>query len=185
MSTLRVFWLLVISQLAAVGAASADVRLPRLVGDHMVLQRDSKVAIWGRADPGDQIRIAFHGKQLKTKADRAGNWSISVGPYPAGGPYDMVIVGKNKVTVHDVLIGDVWLASGQSNMEFTLGRGPEDYMVGVANEDQEIADTTYPELRLFKVNRAVRFNPVDNVEADAWAASTPQTAATFSAVAYL
>ena len=168
-----------------VGTASADVRLPRLVNDHMVLQRDSRVPIWGWADAGELVRIEFHGKKTTTQTDRTGRWSTSLGPFSAGGPYDMVIVGKNRVAVHDILIGDIWLASGQSNMEFTLGRGPEDYMVGVANADQEIADTTYPQLRLFKVHRAVRFGPVDDVEADAWAASRPQIAATFSAVAYL
>jgi sialate O-acetylesterase len=97
----------------------------------------------------------------------------------------MVIVGKNKVTVHDVLIGDVWLASGQSNMEFTLGRGPDDYMVGVANMDQEVRDTAYPQLRLFKVHRKAGLKPADDAEADTWAVSTPETAANFSAVAYL
>jgi sialate O-acetylesterase len=151
----------------------------------MVLQRDLKVVIWGWADSGEHVRVDFRGMKATTRADSTGRWATTLGPFPAGGPYELLIVGKNKIAVHDVLIGDVWLASGQSNMEFTLGRGPEDYMVGVENAEQEIADTAYPQLRLFKVHRAVRFSPTDDLEPASWVTSTPQAATCFSAVAYL
>src|SRR5690242_1636363 len=97
--------------------AWADVRLPRLVGDHMVLQRDAKIAIWGWADAGESVRIDFRGKRVTVRADQNGRWSASLGPFLAGGPYDMLVAGKNRLELHDILLGDVWLASGQSNME--------------------------------------------------------------------
>jgi sialate O-acetylesterase len=165
--------------------SSADVRLPKLIGDNMVLQRDAKLELWGWADPGEKIVIDFRGQTLKARTDKTGRWSIYSGPFSAGGPYDLIVSGRNRIELRNVLIGDVWLASGQSNMEFTLGRGPEVYMLGVVNADQEIADTAYPQLRLFKVDHKMGFKPACDVEAGTWVASTPQTAADFSAVAYL
>src|SRR5689334_1181001 len=110
----------ILSIVALAGEALAEVKLPRLVADHMVLQRDSRVAIWGWADPGEEVKIGFHGKKATARTDRTGRWSTSLGPFPAGGPYELVILGKNRITIHDVLVGDVWVASGQSNMEFPL-----------------------------------------------------------------
>src|ERR1700722_2760928 len=78
------------------GPALAEIRLPRLINDHMVLQRDARVPLWGWADPDERVRIDFHGKKTTTRADRTGRWSTSLGPFSAGGPYDMVIVGKNR-----------------------------------------------------------------------------------------
>lgn len=165
-------------------SALADVRLPKLVGDHMVLQRDSKIAIWGWADPGQPVRIDFHGRRGTTRTDQNGRWSMSLGPFPAGGPYELVIVGKNTITIHDVLVGDVWVASGQSNMEFPL-RPDRDGNGGVVNSELEVADSSYPQLRLFKVHHRVGFRPADDVEADTWTASTARTVSDFSAVAFL
>jgi sialate O-acetylesterase len=167
------------------GAAMADVRLPRLVGDHMVLQRDSKLILWGWADPDERLGIEFHGQHATAKANRQGQWSISLGPFAAGGPYEMDIAGKNRIVLHDVLLGDVWLASGQSNMEFPLKPGNEDWMTGVLDYDEEAADSKYPALRLFKVPRTVGFKPAEDVEGDGWTVSSPDSAAAFSAVAYL
>jgi sialate O-acetylesterase len=167
---------LAIGQLIA-NSALADVRLPKLLGDHMVLQRDSKIAIWGWADPGESVRIDFHGRRVTTRTHQNGRWSTTLGPFPAGGPCELVIVGKNRITIHDVLVGDVWVASGQSNMEFPLA--------DVVNSEQEVADSNYPQLRLFKVHQRVAFRPVDDVEADTWTASTAKTVANFSAVAFL
>src|SRR5437879_5588555 len=86
-------WLAACS-ISCASAAYSDVRLPRLVGDNMVLQRDSKVAIWGWADPSEQVRIAFHGQEVTTRTNPHGRWSMSLGPFPSGGPYDMTIAGR-------------------------------------------------------------------------------------------
>lgn len=136
--------------------ARADVRLPQLVGNHMVLQRDKKLKIWGWADPGDRISVDFEGHEATTRADRAGRWAVSLGPLKGGGRYRMNMTGNNKIHLVDVLVGDVWVAAGQSNMEFPLKRDKDDFG-GVLNSDQELADTSYPAIRLSKVDHAARF----------------------------
>lgn len=161
-----------------------NVKLPRLVGDHMVLQRDSKISVWGWADPAEKLQISFHGTTVRVHADQEGRWMASIGPFKGGGPYEMTIAGKNRITLRDVLIGDVWIASGQSNMEFPL-QADKDSFGGVINADREIADATYPQLRLFKLHHNIAFRPEDDVDADGWTAVTPDTVATFSALAYL
>jgi sialate O-acetylesterase len=165
--------------------ASANVRLPALIGDNMVLQRDAKITLWGWADPGERIEIDFHGKKLKSNADRHGRWSIVSGPFAAGGPFDVVVTGKNRLELHNVLMGDVWLASGQSNMEFPLKHDDKENFGGALNASKEIAGADYPEIRLLKVHHKVAWKPLTDVDADAWTAVTPQTAGSFSAVAYL
>jgi sialate O-acetylesterase len=162
-------------------AAGAAVRLPAIIGDGMVLQRDSKISIWGLADPGEQVAIAFLGKSFKTKADGAGRWSVSLGPYPAGGPYEMAIVGKNSVRLKDILMGDVWLASGQSNMELALQGG---YGLKVDNGDREIESANFPQIRLLSFQQKTAPRPEPDTTSEGWRAVTPETAAPFSAVAY-
>src|SRR5262249_26870235 len=131
--------------------AHADVRLPRLVSDHMVLQRDSKVIFWGWADPGEQIRIRFRGRHVVTSANRLGEWAASLGSFAAGGPYHIVVTGKkNTIEVRDVLVGDVWVASGQSNMAFAV-KADSAWMTGVDNADRELARAQFPQVRLFQV----------------------------------
>jgi len=184
LSGVILLWIAATCVLAS-GSVLADVSLPKLVGDHMVLQRDEPIMLWGWGDPGEAVRVEFQGRHVKVKTDSKGRWKLSLGSFSAGGPYNIVISGKNRIVLRDVLVGDVWLASGQSNMEFPLSRSPTGYMAGVVNAEQEIVDTDYPQLRLFKVQHAVRFRPASDVEADTWAASTAQTAGQFSAVAYL
>ncbi len=95
----------------------AEVRLPALVGNNMVLQRDQKVRIWGWASADEEVTVEFNGQTQKTKTDKDGNWSVFLKSMKAGGPYDMIITGQNKITLKNILIGEVWVASGQSNME--------------------------------------------------------------------
>lgn len=101
---------------------SADVELASVFGDHMVLQRDSKVPIWGKAEPGEDVSVAFNGQTVSAKADADGKWEVNLAPMKFGGPYELAIQGKNKVTLQDVLIGDVWLFSGQSNAPWGVGQ---------------------------------------------------------------
>jgi sialate O-acetylesterase len=165
--------------------ARADVRLPRVLADHMVLQRAAPFRIWGWADPGEHITIEFHHARAATDADRNGRWSAVLGPFTAGGPFEMTVSGKNRLSVHDILIGDVWLASGQSNMAFPL-QAMGDWKTGAKNADLEIARAYFPRIRLFQV--ALRATPLqqENVTAEegGWQAVTPETVGAFSAVAY-
>ncbi|HKU13294.1 MAG TPA: sialate O-acetylesterase [Steroidobacteraceae bacterium] len=171
---------LAISALTAT-VAGADVRLPALVGDNMVLQRDARIEVWGWADPGENVRVTFQDRTIATRADRSGHWTAALGPYSAGGPHAMVVAGKNTRTLRDVLVGDVWLASGQSNMEWPV-KGPN----GPINDaDREVAEALFPGIRLFKVKYAPAAQPQNDVAADGWQAVTPETASDFSAVAYL
>ena len=164
------------------GLALGNVRLPTLLGDNMVLQRDTTLTLWGWADPGEHVSIEFHGEKLETKADTTGEWSVPAGPFGAGGPYDLAVSGKNRLELHNVLIGDVWLASGQSNMEFPLKW--ERHFVGVDNEDPDLSTEFFPQIRLFNVQHALAVKPTENVRA-VWTAVTPQSVGSFSAVAYL
>jgi sialate O-acetylesterase len=173
-------WLITVSLLAA-NASRAEVQLPALVGSGMVLQRDAKIRIWGWADPREEVRIDFQGKHVKVSADQTGRWSTSLGPYPAGGPYDMTVAGRNSLTLQDILVGDVWLASGQSNMEWPIKgvRGEID------NADVEIAGANFPRIRLFRVEQKTAPKPESQTASKAWHAVTPDRVADFSAVAYL
>jgi sialate O-acetylesterase len=162
----------------------ADVRLPKLVSDNMVLQRDSRVMLWGWADAGESVEIKFQSQVVATKADADGRWFTSIGPFEAGGPYEMTIKGNNSIHLRNILLGDVWLASGQSNMEFPVKASGE-WRTGVVNAEQEIARANFPEVRLFKVHQKAAFAPVDDMECDAWIAVTPESVGKFSAVAYL
>jgi sialate O-acetylesterase len=170
--------------LAAAEAVHADVTLPKLIGDHMVLQRDTRLVVWGWAQPQEHIRIDFRGKRVTTRADRKGRWSATIGAFQAGGPYDMVVVGQNQIVLHDILIGDVWLASGQSNMEVSLGPDESGGWKGVNDSEREIAAAYFPDIRLFKVHRKIGLAPAADVDAGTWTPVTPASARGFSAVAY-
>lgn len=123
---------------------SAAIRLPQLVADGMVLQRDAKVKIWGWADVGENITIKFQHKTYRAVTDQSGSWKIILQPMKAGGPYTMELAGKNQITIRDILIGDVWFGSGQSNMVFPVERVKEKY-------PDEIAQANYPQIRNFFV----------------------------------
>jgi sialate O-acetylesterase len=168
----------------------AEVRLPHVLGDNMVLQRDAPIHIWGWAQPGEAISVALQGgagkaaKHLEGKAtaDKLGQWSVYLPAQPAGGPYDLAVQGSGgTTTLHDVMIGDLWIASGQSNMEMPLaGFGAS---TPVKDGDKEIAAATHPELRLMVVPKTGSAFPQDDVNAT-WTQCTPETAKNFSAAAY-
>ncbi len=151
------------------------VKLPALISDHMLIQRDAPVRIWGRADPGETINVSFRGLNISTKADAGGAWQAFLPPSPEGGPHTLSILASNTVAIQDVLVGDVWVASGQSNMVWNVGRA--------ANAQTEIAAAGNPRLRLFKVKQASAAAPQDDVEGE-WMVCSPETVKDFSAVGY-
>jgi sialate O-acetylesterase len=172
----KAFLILAIGVLQA-SVSVGRVRLPSLVGDNMVLQRDAKIALWGWANPGEEVRINFHGATAKTRTDRKGRWSMSVGPFGAGGPFEMTVTGKNVIPLHNILMGDVWLASGQSNMEFPVK--------ALKDAAREMAAAHFPEVRVIRVNHAIAPMPKSDVASTGWSAVTPESVSGFSAVAYL
>ncbi len=162
--------------LATALPAWAEIRLSPLLGDHMVLQRDAKVHIWGTATPGEKVKVEFNGQKKKDKADKDGNWSVYLKPMQAGGPCEMTISTKTeKVVLKDVLVGEVWVGSGQSNMEWPVAAS--------ADAQNEIAAANYPNIRLFTVAKNPQVKPIMNLTGN-WVACTPQTIPGFSAVAY-
>ncbi len=163
--------------------AVAEVRLPSVLADHMVVQRDKPVHLWGTADPQERVAIEFRDNQASTVADDLGRWSVYLPPGPSGGPFDLIIQGKNEIALHDILVGDIWIASGQSNMAFPMGLNQWPHS-GVNNMDAEIARANYPNLRLFHVEVQHSEYPMKDAVARTWTAATPQSVAAFSAVAY-
>lgn len=142
----------------------------------MVIQRAQPVHIWGKAAPDEAVSVTFRGATQATKADALGHWSVFLAPGDAGGPFDLTVKGNNTITFHDVLVGDVWIASGQSNMEFKLRRAN--------NAQAEIAAAKYPKIRRTLIDRKVSDYPVEDAPGQPWMDVNPENAANASAVAY-
>lgn len=157
-------------------ASEAKVILPRVLGSNMVIQRNADVKIWGTADSGERITVDFNGQKAKAKAGKDGKWQVILGPMEAGGPYTMTISGENTIRLENILVGDVWVCSGQSNMEWTVKNSN--------NAGEEIAAAAYPGIRLFTVPRNLQYGPVDDLPSGSWAECTPETVGDFSAVGY-
>ncbi len=158
------------------GAVRADVKLPYLIADHMVVQRDRPVHIWGRAEPGEPVVVTFRGAEAKSAADPLGRWSVYLSPGDAGGPFRMTIRGHNVLELSDILVGDVWVASGQSNMEWPLA--------WAGDAKANIARARYPRIRLVRAMHKVSEYPLDNLAGEMWRECTPESATNFSAVAF-
>jgi sialate O-acetylesterase len=160
-------------------ALMADVTLPRIFGDNMVLQRGNPISIWGWAAKGEKLTIQFHQQKKQAKADKSGKWQVYLEPEMAGGPYQLSIKGKNLVTFENILVGEVWICSGQSNMEMPIaGWGKIDHF------QEEIANASYPQIRQFKVPNTVSTSLKDDVTGGQWDICSPSTAGNFSATAY-
>lgn len=156
----------------------SQVKLPRLVRDSMVLQRNANIKIWGWASPKEKIKISFQHKKYKTVADANGNWLIMLSPMKAGGPYTMKIDAKNHIVLNDILIGDVWLCAGQSNMQHNLELHKYKYAKEIANAD-------YPQIRQFLVSQTTNLqNPESDLTGGYWKYANPQNLLQFSAVGY-
>ena len=122
-------------------AAWADVRLPKVIGSQMVLQREMAVPIWGWADPGEKVTVTLGDCKVETTACEKGKWSVKLAAMKAGGPHTITVAGKNTITLEDVLVGEVWVCSGQSNMQWSVQASD--------NAAEEIAAAKYPKMRLF------------------------------------
>jgi sialate O-acetylesterase len=156
----------------------AQVRLPAIVSDGMVLQRDQDLKIWGWANPSEKVTVEFLGKSYTTVTDKDGRWQIKLGPMEAGGPYKMGIKASNTIELNNILIGDVWVCSGQSNMTHYFGRHRERY-------SKEIAEANLPEIRQFYVpTTAVLTGPLEDIPNLKWKEATPESVIDFTVIGY-
>ena len=159
-------------------STNGQVRLPRLVSDGMILQRNTELKIWGWASPNESISITFNKKTYQTKADAKGDWQVKLSPIKEFGPFEMKIDASNHLVVKDILVGDVWLCSGQSNMELTMERVKEKYSAIIASsENSNIRQFLVPDKFDFK-------QPQTDVESGSWIQASPKTLLSFSAVGY-
>ncbi|HUY88950.1 MAG TPA: sialate O-acetylesterase [Pirellulales bacterium] len=162
--------------LSAAPPARADVTLPAVIGSHMVLQQETPISVWGWASPGEEIEITLGEMHAKTTADAEGEWLVKLpGLSASAEPLEMTIAGKNTIKLEDILVGEVWVGSGQSNMQWSVAASN--------NAQEEIASADYPKLRLFLVPLIPSGTPAKNVNAR-WQVCTPQTVPNFSAVSY-
>ena len=162
---------------ALAGAIRADVTPAALFGDHAVLQRDKLVPVWGRADAGEKVTVTFGAQIRSAVAGSDGGWIVFLESLSAATQgADLTIAGRNTITLRDIVVGEVWLCSGQSNMEFAVSRA--------ANAAQEIATANFPLLRHVRIEHAVAEAPADVTKTDGWKAATPENVGGFTAVGY-
>ncbi|HEY3388912.1 MAG TPA: sialate O-acetylesterase [Prolixibacteraceae bacterium] len=170
--------LFLVTYLTGFGQIENKIQLPSIFSDHIVLQQKMQVPVWGNAQPNSMVVVQLAGFTGTTKANAEGKWMIRLPEMNAGGPFEMKIWDKDTIKVKDVMIGEVWLASGQSNMEWQVGAsvGP--------NTAQEIADANYPNLRYFSTNKQTSSVPLQNMGSAEWKACTSLSVKDMSAVAY-
>ena len=156
--------------------SNANVRMPLLFSDGMVLQRNKPIPVWGWADANEKVEVRFN-KQAKTIiADKNGKWMVKLDTEKAGGPFELTITGKNKIVITNVLVGEVWICSGQSNMEFQMYK--------TMNSKAEIEDSNYPMIRHFGVAQDLSGSPKEDLKAGKWAVSNKENVGDFTAVGY-
>jgi sialate O-acetylesterase len=167
-----VFFLLISSTMMA------NVSLPNIFNDNMVLQRNSEVKIWGWANPKEEIKLvsSWNNQEYKTVANNQAKWELSIKTPEAGGPFTITIKGYNEVVLKNILIGEVWLCSGQSNMEMSVSWG-------IDNGEEEAKNATNPNIRFFTVPKLTATSPQNNLLGN-WTESTPETMKYFSAIGY-
>jgi sialate O-acetylesterase len=169
--------------LTAAASLLADVKPSALFSDHMVLQRGMAVPVWGTASPGERVTVTVGGEKQSATASADGKWMVRLKSLKPGGPQQMTIAGKNTITINDVLVGEVWLGSGQSNMQFTVSKKKASF-AGLINEEQEIAAANYPQVRMFTEKSAKTYEPQTEIQGE-WLICNPENVPGFSAVGYL
>ncbi|MCH2203741.1 MAG: sialate O-acetylesterase [Fuerstiella sp.] len=188
------YWLLIF--LLFTHTCAADVILPKIIGSGMVLQRDSEVSIWGWADAGEEVAVSTdwldEASSVTTDAD--GNWQVRLQTVEAGGPHTITVSGINTITLDDILFGEVWIGSGQSNMEMPLVEVSDAY-TGIRDAVREVEQATFPEIRLFQVGNFSSQEPLEDVEsgiamygipvaACTWQRCSPDTVPYIASTAY-
>lgn len=162
--------------LLMVSSMNAQIVLPTFFNNNMVLQQGIDIPVWGWASPGESVTVNFGNTEVSVKADKTGKWDMKLPAMNYGGPYTMIVKGNNLHTIENIMIGEVWVCSGQSNMEF--------YLRNVNNAEIEMASANYSDIRLFTVKKRIAQNPLDQLGDGEWVECTSSTSQDFSAVAY-
>ena len=155
---------------------NANVRMPLLFSDGMVLQRNKPIPVWGWANPDEKVEIHFNKQAKMVQADKNGKWMVSLSAEKAGGPFELIITGKNKIVIKDVLVGEVWICSGQSNMEFQMYKLPD--------FETQKAQSNEPMIRQFLVAQDLSGTPKEDLKEGKWAVCNSKTVGDFTAVGY-
>ncbi|MGE0609411.1 MAG: sialate O-acetylesterase, partial [Pirellulales bacterium] len=155
--------------------AAADVAMPNIFTEHMVLQQGQKNTVWGTAAAGEEIKVTIGEQTQATAAGADGKWQVTLDPLPVGGPYTFTVKGQNEIKFSDVLVGEVWICSGQSNMQWSVNNSTD--------ADLERAAAKYPNIRLITVPNVGTQEPQDNFNGS-WQHCTPETVGNFTAVGY-
>jgi len=161
--------------------ASANVTLPGIFSDNMVLQRNTLIPVWGWANANEKVEVKFNNQTKTVKADKNGKWIVRLDAETAGGPYDLSINGKNTILIKNILVGEVWLCSGQSNMEMPIGK-PKEW--GISNFEEVTAAANYPMIRQIKIVHTISSLPETDIKTVGWKICDPTTAGEFTAVGY-
>lgn len=154
----------------------ANVTLPRIFSDNMVLQRNTLIPVWGRAKPSEKVEVKFNNQTKKIKADKTGKWIVKLDSENAGGPYELFVKGNNTIQIKNVLVGEVWICSGQSNMAFTVSE--------VSNAEKEMNDAEYPFIREFAVEKDISSFPKEDLKGGKWKVCNKSTVGDYTAVGY-
>jgi sialate O-acetylesterase len=165
--------------------ALAEVTLPRIIDSNMVLQRGQPVPIWGWAAPGERVKVEFNGQVRSVMTDKTGRWEVRLRSLKASAtPAELVVAGDNQIVLTNVLVGEVWLCSGQSNMEKPIGA--QSGQKPVPNYEVELANSDFPQIRLFKVEKEMAATPAKDVKSRGWflCSSNSHETLKFSAAAY-
>lgn len=157
--------------------SEVEVTLPKIINSNMVLQRDQAVKIWGWGSEMGKVTVTFNGQKRSAKVNQDSTWMLTFDAMEAGGPFEMLIIGKDTTLLDNILIGDVWVCSGQSNMEWNLEN--------TNNAEEEIANANYPMIRLFDIPHNIQLSPADDIPSGEWVMCTPESIPGFSSVGYL
>ncbi len=169
--------LFIFSLLIITNQANAEIRLPSILSSNMVLQRNEEIKIWGWADKGESVNVLFNNIKKSTKAGKDGKWMVTFPAMKEGGPFDILIRGKNSsVKLENILIGDIWVCGGQSNMNWSV--------LNSLNSEEEIKNASYPHIRLLTIQRTAELNPKEDVSASEWKICNPENIPGFSAAGY-
>src|SRR5690606_20030466 len=146
---------LLFTLLILVDCAFADIKLPKIFSDNMVFQQGMKIPVWGWADPGEKVTVNFEGNYAETVTGADGRWKLRIAPLAAGGPFEFKIEGNNSIVLKNIMVGEVWVCSGQSNMAMDVGSS--------MNPQEEIAAANFPQVRFFQIKHGKAKEPQEDV----------------------
>ena len=168
-------WAILLLLLLA-GSLTAQVNVPTYFSNNMVLQKGMAIPVWGWATPGEKVTVTIDQSSMSATADKEGKWNVKLPAMNYGGPYQLTIQGKTNLSFENVMIGEVWVCSGQSNMEFQL--------ITSKNGEAEVAASNYPNIRLFTVKKTISHQQQEKLQDGEWSQCSPATSSNFSAVGY-